>query len=519
MATTTTTADATASTFPLSETEYEMVKHVIDVRVLEDLKLSDCTIYNVPCNLRKVNKEAYTPEMVSIGPIHFDKPELKPMQEHKQRYFHFFWKRVSNEQDMKKYKEFLESNEETIRQCYAHKFPEISKEKFVDMVLLDAVFIMELLLRNSWKLERSTHERDYRATRSFKKDHSDDYIVTQSWVNRNITRDLILLENQIPFFVLRQLYVDVVVPNERGEEISKHYSCFVDLAVHYFAFYDAQMSSCDETKRLLERNNQSNNKKKDDMNGSFLGSSRKKATALSMDRDNGYRNPKHFTDLIRYFYLPYEDFGQKSGCPESVLRTATKLQDSGITFEKVLDRRLLHITFEKKRILSSFLCLGCLPYMNHFKARFRIPQLKVNHTTECVLRNLIAFEQCHYPEEPYICNYVSLIDSLIHTQVDVELLVEKEVIVHELGSDKEVATLVNGLCKHVVANTTCYAGVINDLNKHYQRVWNRTMAALWLVYFRDPWRASSTVVGIAVLIFAVFNFLRVIRYFTGRSGT
>ncbi|XP_057741334.1 UPF0481 protein At3g47200-like [Arachis stenosperma] len=511
----TTAATETGSTFPLSETEYEMVKHVIDVRVLQDLKLSECSIYNVPCNLRKVNPEAYTPEMISIGPIHFNKGKLKPMQEHKQRYFHFFWHRVSNEQAMKKYKEFLESNEETIRQRYAHKFPEISKEMFVDMMLLDAVFIMELLLRNScWKLDRSKHEREYRATKSFKSDHSDDYIVTQSWVNRNITRDLILLENQIPFFVVNKLYDDVVVPNDRNREIIEHYSCFVELAIHYFAFYDTQMSSCEETKRLLERNQ--SKKKKDNSNGSFLGS-RNKANTKSMDRDNGYSNPKHFTDLIRYFYLPDNKIGE-SGCPDSVLRTATKLQDSGITFEKVLNRRLLHITFEKKPILSSFLCLGCLPYMNHVKARFRIPQLKVDHTTECILRNLIAFEQCHYPEEPYICNYVSLIDSLIHTQVDVELLVEKEVIVHELGSDKEVATLVNGLCRHVVANTTCYYGVINDLNKHYQNAWNRTMAALWLVYFRDPWRASSTVVGIAVLVFAVFNFLRVLNYFVKSDG-
>ncbi|KAI9071896.1 hypothetical protein K1719_046143 [Acacia pycnantha] len=82
---------------------------------------------------------------------------------------------------------------------------------------------------------------------------------------------------------------------------------------------------------------------------------------------------------------------------------------------------------------------------------------------------------------------------------------------HELGSDTEVATLVNGLCKHVVTNRTCYADIINSLNKHYQRQWYRTMAALRLVYFRDTWRASSTLVGILVLGFTIFNFCRVVR--------
>ncbi|KAL2319933.1 hypothetical protein Fmac_028902 [Flemingia macrophylla] len=487
----------------LSETEFEMVKHIIDIPKLEELSLSECCIYKVPYNLRKVNKDAYTPQWISIGPIHLAKEELEPMQEHKKRYFHDFWKRVSNEQDMKNYKLYLHTNEEAIRQCYAEKFPHIAKEKFVDMILLDAVFIMELLLRNcSWKSKSSKHEQEYKPTKSFRLRHCDDLILTQSWLSRDISRDLILLENQIPFYVLHKLYQDVVPCHDKKKE---HADGFVDLAVEYFAFYDTQMSSSDETKLVLKKNQSRTNY----FSGSLLSS--KKPDNKSKNKDRFDKSTtRHFTDLIRYFYLP-TDSGRDSGCALHVLRTATKLQDSGVSFEKDVKRRLLDITFEKKPILSSFLCFGCLPYLKHFKARFVIPQLKVDHTTECVLRNLIAFEQCHYPEKPYICNYVSLVDSLIHTQHDVEMLVEKEVIVHELGSDKEVATLVNGLCKHVVTNSTYYYKTINELNKHYQNAWNRTMAALWLVYFRDPWRASSTVVGIAVIVFAVFQFLRAVR--------
>ncbi|BAT85187.1 hypothetical protein VIGAN_04270200 [Vigna angularis var. angularis] len=142
------------------------------------------------------------------------------------------------------------------------------------------------------------------------------------------------------------------------------------------------------------------------------------------------------------------------------------------------------------------------------RARFQIPQLKVDHTTECVLRNLIAFEQCHYPEEPYIFNYVSLIDSFIHSKDDAELLVEKEIIVHELGSDQELANLVNDLCKHVT-NSTCYHQIMEDVNEHYNNDWKWAMGTLRWVYFRDPWRSSSTIVGVAVLIFTAFNFYRV----------
>ncbi|XP_061348811.1 UPF0481 protein At3g47200-like [Gastrolobium bilobum] len=494
------------TSFALSDAEFERVKHIIDIRDLEDFKLSECSIYKVPCNLRKVNEEAYTPQLISIGPIHLGKEELKPMQEHKKRYFHFFWERVSNElammYPMDKYKDYLKTQEQEIKQCYAQKFPKISDEKFLDMMLLDAVFIMELFLRHSsWKSDTIKPGHDNVERKSSRFNHSGDYILSQSWLSKDIARDLILIENQIPIFVLKELY-DTVVSDVA---IKKEHPCFVDLALQYFALYDTQRSSSgsDETKLVLEKNLS----KKHFFSGSIFGF--KKPLNKSMTKDR-CKNPEHFTDLIRYFCLPANM--RNSGRPDNVLRTATKLQESGVSFEKDKKRRLLEISFDKKPFLSSFLCLGCLQHLNHFKARFVIPQLEVGQTTECVVRNLIAFEQCHYPEQPYICNYVSLIDSLIHTQVDVELLVEKEVIVHELGSDEEVATLVNGLCKHVVTNSTCYYETINELNKHYQNVWNRTMAALWLVYFRDTWRASSTVVGIAVLIFAVFNFLRVVRY-------
>ncbi|CAL2240902.1 unnamed protein product [Prunus armeniaca] len=43
-------------------------------------------IYRVPNKLRKVNEAAYTPQLISIGPFHHGKPELKDMENHKKKY-------------------------------------------------------------------------------------------------------------------------------------------------------------------------------------------------------------------------------------------------------------------------------------------------------------------------------------------------------------------------------------------------------------------------------------------------
>ncbi|XP_054781954.1 UPF0481 protein At3g47200-like [Prosopis cineraria] len=463
--------------------EYEIVKDImIDIKTEPEdpMNTTKNNIYRVPCNLRKLNKDAYTPQLVSIGPLHYGQKKLKPMQAHKLHYLNLFKERVKgNIGALHKFKAFLKEKEQEIRQCYAEK----------------------LFCGQKGKKEEEEKEGDDNNVAVLKQTclDDDDVILKQTWLNKSVQRDLLLLENQIPLFILKELYNSVVpkTVNMRNK--------FIEVAHDYFECFHPYKKIKDEKQDSDHPKPSGNNNNSD----SYL--QKKPSFRFERVKKNWKNDPVHFTDLIRYFYLCKEVTDHQKGSFSCVLKTATKLQESGVSFEKVTVRSLLDIKLEKVKILSWFLCLGCLPKSSYFKARLQIPQLTIDNTTECVLRNLIAFEQCHYSNQPYICNYVSLIDSLIHTKDDVELLVEKEIIVHELGSDKEVATLVNSLCKHVVANKTCYKKIINDLNKHYQNEWYRTMASLRLVYFRDAWRASSTLVGIAVLIFTIFNFCRVVK--------
>ncbi|MED6207584.1 hypothetical protein PIB30_036989 [Stylosanthes scabra] len=431
-------------------------------------------IYKVPKSLFTVKRDAYTPLLISIGPLHHGRKQLKPMQDLKHQYRDSFRSRLvplQKEHLLEDYEAILKSEEKTIRSCY-QQLPEL-KESFVDIILLDSVFIMELFLRE--------HENNCRCKNHINK---EDYITTRPCLSKSIQRDLLLLENQIPMYVLEKLYKLVHFKNPTN---------FLDLARSYFGYWYPRSEPTEDFNNLPQ----------------IL----------------------HFTDLIRCSYIPepkhlsYSNHNNQNTNNNNnkkkkhqdccFIRTASKLNAAGVSFEKVQHRRLLDIRFETRPFYGWLLCFGCLPFpcAKYFKARIQFPELRVDHRTECVLRNLIAFEQCHYPEEPYICNYVSLVDSLIHTKDDAELLVEKEAIVHELGSDKEVATLVNSLCRHVVTNKTCYHKLMGELNEHYNSNWKWTMGTLRRVYFRDLWRCSSTFVGIAVFIFAIFNFYRVIRGF------
>jgi len=455
-----------ATSFAALPENKPQIQHIVNIPEQIEPEVHDqCCIYRVPPHLLKLNVEAYTPCFISIGPLHSDKPELK-QDKLKQRYFHAFWKRLSHKQclALSQYKVFLEENKEMIGNSYS-KLELHKNENFVDMILLDSVFIMELFLRKTNKSEQK-----------------NDLMFTTSWICKMTQRDLSLLENQLPMFVLEELYTRVILGDSGTKE-----NClkFTELALNYFEdFYPHKASQ-------------------------------------KVEMIKNCKSCLNFTDLIRYTYLPREiqvNMNSSSrhftSCAvECVLRTATKLIEAGVSFEAVEGRSYLDIKFEKSPILSWFLCFGCLPFTECFKCRLQVPHLKVDQVTECILRNLIALEQCHYSDQPFICNYVTLIDSLIHTQDDVELLVDKEIIVHELGSHNELATMINGLCRHVVVTSNYYGEITRELNEHYNCCWKHYMGVLRSVYFRDPWRFSSTIVGIAVFLFTVVNFLRVIGVF------
>ncbi|XP_065625240.1 UPF0481 protein At3g47200 [Quercus suber] len=401
---------------------------------------SECCIYNVPKRLRMVKKEAYTPKLISIGPIHFENPELKDMKMLKQRYYEKFFHRPEK---AKKFESIIEKNEDRIRKCYAEEISTRGKE-FVNMILLDSIFIIELFrMTDKWE------------------DNENDYILSKPWLDEGIRYDLILLENQLPLFILIDLYSQV------GDN-----KCFITLACNYFFPKHKELPT--------------------EMEG-----------------------VKHFTDLHRNFYRPPP--------LDHLLDPKTDMDTAWLIFQKpkesqseekllIEKRHLLNIALQKPWEIRPTSCLmNCFINFSGFKClqtRLLVPQFVVDDGTEELFRNLMALEQCHYPSKAYICNYIVLLDHLINSKEDVELLVDKKVIVNSLGSNKAVAEMVNKLCLEIVEVYSYYRHIADDLNKLYDSRWNRNMASLINVYFRDIWRGTATVVGVFVLLITVLNFLK-----------
>ncbi|XP_040995393.1 UPF0481 protein At3g47200-like [Juglans microcarpa x Juglans regia] len=462
---------ATAANDSIKEEEFECKELIIDIPLaLEPPRWPECCIYRVPKRLRGVKHMAYTPRLVSIGPFHHCmRKELKDMEIQKLRYLRDFCCRTRK--SIEDLACIIERNEVRIRHSYSENFLLGSKE-FVNMILLDAIFILELFWRKS---KKSMAQKDY--------------ILSQPYMERGIRYDLLLLENQIPFFVLEDLYCGDQ-QNEAGLQ-------------------NGELQQVLLTKRDI-----------------LLKLSCRFFRDLYHDEQPEPKigEVKHFTDLVRCFFPPPNP-GQKPKENKRNIKhlyTATKLAEAGMKFRPTSGRSLLEIQFLKNECLESFPCLNlswllaCLPCLKstcftRMQRFLEIPPLRVDDKTEGLFRNLMALEQCHYPFETYICDYIGLLDDLITTKADVGLLADKKIIVNELGSNVAVTDLFNKLGHEIESNGIFYLDLSKELDEYYENSWNRAVATLTSVYFQDFWRGTATVVGIIFLGLTLWNFIRLLR--------
>ena len=162
---------------------------------LEELRVS---VFHVPKELLALNHEAYIPRFVSIGPYHRRRSDL---HDHIERYKLSaacrFQKRIYGSKFETVVVEEFKKHDKEIRGCY-DEFIEYKEETLAWLMALDAVFLLERLLfyvRN--------------ADQSFCMDFKQlgpvlDLYGTVAAQNA-IVRDVMMLENQLPLFLLQNL--------------------------------------------------------------------------------------------------------------------------------------------------------------------------------------------------------------------------------------------------------------------------------------------------------------------------
>jgi hypothetical protein len=151
------------------------------------------SIYKIPSRVTALNKKAYKPQAISFGPYHYGEEHLMAMEEHKHRALLHFLKRCEKPIELL----FQKIDQEVIdlRDSYKPLDPiwTLNTQKFVQMMILDGCFILEILRANDCVLD------DYAENDPVFGEHGKFYVLPY------IKRDMLMLENQIPMLVLRTL--------------------------------------------------------------------------------------------------------------------------------------------------------------------------------------------------------------------------------------------------------------------------------------------------------------------------
>ncbi|KAF7848068.1 hypothetical protein BT93_L2325 [Corymbia citriodora subsp. variegata] len=402
------------------------------------------SIYRTPHYLMDGDDKAYVPQIVSLGPYHHGRADLHHMEQHKWRCLHCILERSHSKIDL--YLDSMKKVENKARACYEGTIS-MSSDDFVEMMVLDGCFVIELF--QGVKKETGFEGLGYAP---------DDPIFSLKCGSMPmIQRDMIMLENQIPLFILDQLFcLQQGDPNQEGP-IAK-------LALQFFEPLKP-MKGCQA--------NSSNNGPEFD-------------PSLIQDE-------LPCLELFRQSLLNPKQGPKKEGTQVSsqkrqrLIHCVTELREAGVKFRERKTDRFMDIQF-KDGILW-------------------IPRLHIDDGTRSLFLNLIAFEQSHIDDRNDITAYVIFMDHLINSSEDVRHLHKRGIIEHWLGSDTEVADLFNRLCKEVVfdLNRSYLSELSADLNVYYSLKWNNWRAILKNKYFDNPW---SIISFIAALVLLALTFLQ-----------
>lgn len=420
----------------------------------------DCCIFRIPHTLVQANETAYKPKIVSIGPYHHcdgevDKDHLQMIQEHKQRYLAFFLSKT-NKKDvyMTHLREVVSVMEERIRGSYSEDL-KFDREKLIDMMILDGCFILTLLIVVS---KKSTWRINY----------ADDPIFTMRWILPTLRSDLLLLENQVPLFVLQDiLKTSRLFPSSSLNEM-------------IFAFFSYSIRK--PKKNWEERKN---------------------------------LDASHLLDLIRKTYIPYvTQQTQEKIC------TDTFCCSSGNTWFNILSRTKKNVQAEPPSLIGSAIKLQLRGIQFKQKEKFEtplditlksgvleIPKLTFDDFFSSLLINCVAFEQFNMKCSTEMTSYVTFMGCLINSEEDATFLSEKGIIENYFGTGEQVSLFFKNTGKNVAfsISRSFLSSVFEGVNDYTSQGCHVQWAGFKYTHFNSPWAFLSSCAAFILLMLTMLQ--------------
>jgi hypothetical protein len=167
---------------------------------------------------------------------------------------------------------------------------------------------------------------------------------------------------------------------------------------------------------------------------------------------------------------------------EISIPSVTQLYRSGVSFAPIINGGIMDITFNEKTVTLS------------------LPVVSLDVNSEVILRNLVAYEACTGSRPLVFTRYTELMNGIIDTEEDAKYLREKGIIINRMKSDKEVASVWNGMSKCVRLTKVDFLDkTIEGVNKYYNSRWRVKAGKFMKVYIFGSWPFLTLLAAVAML--------------------
>ncbi|CAJ2640466.1 unnamed protein product [Trifolium pratense] len=346
--------------------------------LLGAVRKETCQPYSIPVvpdDLRKSNESAYMPKVVSIGPRYKGKKELLPMEEIKWRCVTSLLSRTFGQDTIETCLETVIDLDATVRASYVDVIA-LDRYELATTMVFDGCFLLELLICESkLDLEIPIPFNGISPGIEVKK---MEYVVS----------DLMLLENQIPIFILETLFVKLLGSSNQMREFIQN------LALPLFGY----------TGKLMV-----------------------KSTSHFLDVAYSYVEMGWVDKEIEDNEVPKQPQQLPKQPQQHLNRCATRLKAAGITILSMKNDDDINF-----KLTTQF---------DKNKGILQIPRLTITQTTEVKWRSFIAWEHhkkklkngsSSVADRRSICTSSALLfKDLICCSSDVQLLKDRRVIVDQ----------------------------------------------------------------------------------------
>ncbi|EEE65203.1 hypothetical protein OsJ_20332 [Oryza sativa Japonica Group] len=492
------------------------------------------SVFNVPKQLQAHKPEAYVPQFIALGPYHHWRPELYEMERYKLAAARRAQRHLREGVKLEHLVEQFARAERKVRAHY-HRYLDFSGETLAWMMVVDGAFLLEFLQIFAAAEAAASGGGGKPELRrvSSRMAHLVDFAGRKSAHNL-ILRDMLMLENQIPLFLLRKLLEPQCSSAEEASELlgrmvtglMKELCPFkmmdnfpaIDVAKHAHLLEllyhllvpkpsdDAAAAADGHDEGLRHRGAAGGRRRRRRRGEAAIRRVRYVAKPISF----AVKAPWKMLTVVPGFSAmkhPVESFFMSGGGgdPSSSSTAAGQDHHHAISRPPLIEEIMIPSVTELAAAGVQFAPTNGDATTVSFDAKTATLHLPVvtldGSTTEVVLRNLVAYEASAATGPLVLARYTELMNGIIDTGEDVAALRRRGVVLNRMKSDGEAARLWNGMSRSVrLTKVAAMDAAVEGVNRYHGARWRVKARRFMRRYVFGSWQLLTFLAAVLMLL-------------------